>query len=159
MTPRDSLRRAELLARFAATPDRTAAAATAAEGRPRAAGEWTPGEIVRHLIAVDHEVWGPRLRQLAGGGSPRWAWVEPRFDDGPEDRPMSVLINTFAAGRRRLVDHVRDLDPAGWARSGTHETMGILDVEAMLRETVAHDDEHLASIERPATGEPGAEAR
>ncbi len=159
MTPRDSLRRAELLARFAATPARTAAAATVADGRPGPAGEWTPGDIVRHLIAVDQDVWGPRLRELAEGGSPRWAWVEPRFDDGPADRPMSVLIATFAAGRRRLVDHVRDLDPAGWARSGTHETMGVLDVEAMLRETVAHDDEHLASIERSVVAEPGPDAR
>jgi hypothetical protein len=150
MTPRDSQRRAELLARFAAMPARAAAAAAAAEGYPVRSGDWTPGEIVRHLIAVDQEVWGPRFRQLAEGGSPHWAWVEPRFDDGPADRPMADLVDTFNSGRRALVDHVRSLDPEGWARSGRHATMGVLDVSAMLRETVAHDEEHLASIERMA---------
>jgi DinB superfamily len=149
-TPRDTLRRAELLALFAATPARASAAAAAAEGRPVATGEWTPGEVIRHLIAVDDEVWGPRFKQLAEGLSPHWEWVEPRFDRGPADRPMTVLLDTFTVGRRVLVDHVRSLDPDGWARSGTHQTMGVLDIGAMLRETVAHDEEHMAAIERLA---------
>ena len=70
-----------------------------------------------------------------------------RRSGGPTE---AVLLDAFATGRRALVDHVRSLDPAGWARSGTHQTMGVLDVEAMLRETIAHDEEHLASIERSA---------
>ncbi len=159
MTPRDALRRAELLALFAATPDRASAEVAAAEGRSVPAGEWTPGEIIRHLIAVDQEVWGPRLRQLAEGLSPTWTWVEPRFDNGPADRPIAVLLDTFTSGRQALVEHVRSLDPDGWARSGTHHSMGVLDVSAMLRETVAHDAEHLAAIDRIASDPADGDVR
>ncbi len=145
-------RRAELVGRLASAPARVAHAATAAEGRPVPDGEWSVGEILRHLIAVDGEVFGRRLGDLREQDHPRWSWVEPRFDDGPADRPLSVLIATFGDRRRALVASVTALRPADWARSGTHDTFGLLDVAALLRVAIDHDDEHLASIERLAEG-------
>ncbi|MEA2578947.1 MAG: hypothetical protein QOD78_2535, partial [Chloroflexota bacterium] len=53
--------RAALVERFASFPDRLAEAARAAAGRPVPAGEWTPTEVVRHLMAVEGEVWLSRL--------------------------------------------------------------------------------------------------
>ena len=43
-----------------------------------------------------------------------------------------------------------DLDPPGWARTGTHATFGLLDVGDILERVIEHDDEHLATIERLA---------
>ena len=161
MTPGAARRRAELVARFAATPARLAAIAGLADQRPTADGEWTVREIVRHLIAVDEVVWAPRLRDLREAVDPRWDWVEPRFDAGSPDRSLEVLVGTFAAGRRALVDAVSDLDPAGWARTGTHATFGLLDVTDILERVIEHDDEHLATVETlagtrsAAAGTPG----
>lgn len=150
MSPVATRRRAELVARFAATPARLASAASPAAERAVAAGEWTVGEIVRHLIAVDDEVWAPRLRDLREQTDPRWDWVEPRFDAGPPERSLDRLLETFRAGRRALVDEVAALDSAGWARTGTHATFGVLDVGDILERVIEHDDEHLATIERMA---------
>lgn len=153
MSPAATRRRAELVARFAATPARLSATAHAADVRPVAAGEWTVREIVRHLIAVDLEVWAPRLRDLRETTDPRWDWVEPRFDAGAPDRSLEVLLGAFADGRRALVDGIVDLDPTGWTRTGTHATFGILDVTDILERVIEHDDEHLTTIDRIATEE------
>ena len=161
MTPGTARRRAELVARFSATPARLASVAASADGRPPADGEWSVPEIVRHLIAVDEIVWAPRLRDLRETVDPRWDWVEPRFDAGSPDRPLDVLLGAFAAGRRALVDGVSDLDPAGWARTGTHATFGLLDVTDILERVIEHDDEHLATVgtlaatRSEAAGTPG----
>ena len=149
-------RRAELVGRLASAPARAAQAAAAVETLTVPDGEWSVGEIVRHLIAVDDEVFGRRLRDLREQDHPRWSWVEPRFDDGPADRPLGVLIETFAARRRALVATVTGLPAAGWQRSGTHDTLGVLDVAGLLQVAIDHDDEHLATIERLVSGARGA---
>jgi hypothetical protein len=53
-----------------------------------------------------------------------------------------------------LLASVTALTSADWARTGTHATMGVLDVAALLRVAIDHDDEHLASIDRLAAA-PG----
>jgi hypothetical protein len=40
------------------------------------------------------------------------------------------------------------LDEAGWARTGTHATFGVLDVAGLMVRAIDHDDEHLRSFER-----------
>jgi len=40
------------------------------------------------------------------------------------------------------------LGPAGWARTGTHDTFGVLDVAGLMEKALDHDDEHLASLRR-----------
>src|SRR4051795_8728759 len=64
-------------ARLAGFPARLAAAARTSPPEPPAPGEWTPPEIVRHLIAVEEEVWHRRLGQLQTEEHPRWRWTEP----------------------------------------------------------------------------------
>ncbi len=150
-----TLRRAELIGRLAAAPARAAELARAAEGRTAPEGEWSARDILRHLIAVDVEVFGRRLRDLREQDHPRWSWVEPRFDDGPADRPLTVLIETFSDGRRALVATVNELRPADWERSGTHDTLGVLDVAGLLEVAIDHDDEHISAIRRLAAGGVG----
>jgi DinB superfamily len=110
-------------------------------------GEWEPREVVRHLIAVDREVWSARLDQLDQEAEPRWAWVEPRFDAGPADRPLETLLYQFAAGREALIERLDDLDDAGWARVGIHATFGRLDVAGLIAKAVEHDREHLEQLD------------
>jgi hypothetical protein len=131
---------------FADFPDRLAAAARAAAERPVPDGEWGPAEVVRHLIAVEGEVWQARLARVAAENDPQWAWTEPGLAPGLEDATLDEMLATFAAARAATLTTVRALDDAGWARFGTHATYGRLDIEGLVRLADDHDSSHLDSL-------------
>ena len=146
--------RDELVEAFAAFPARLAAAAKArvADWRPIPAGEWDPTETVRHLIAVEDQVHRARLAQVAKQDDPHWTWTEPGPAPGFDDATLLEVLTVFARRRAKTVATIRALDEAGWARFGTHETYGRLDVAGLLRLALDHDGEHLsglAAAERP----------
>jgi hypothetical protein len=144
--------RTTLLTELSSFPERLSAAAreAATSGRATPEGEWTASEIIRHLIAVETEIWHGRLEALvaAGSGIPRWPWIEPGFDDGPADRPLEDLLATFASLRAETFARFEALDDAGWARVGLHEVYGQLDVFGLARLAINHDEEHLVAIRR-----------
>jgi hypothetical protein len=138
--------RDELVETFAGFPGTLAVAARAAADRPVVDGEWGPAEVVRHLIAVEDEVWQSRLAHLAAEDRPHWTWTEPGLAPGFDGAQLDQVLAVFAAARGETAATVRVLDDPGWARIGTHDTYGILDIEALLRIAVDHDAEHLASL-------------
>ena len=142
--------RAELVEAFAGFPTRLGLAVGEAEaaGRRPAPGEWGPAEAVRHLIAVEAEVWWSRLAQLAAGEDPQWSWTEPGLAAGFDDAPVGAIVTAFATARATTVATVRALDDEGWTRSGTHATYGRLDVEGLLRLAIDHDENHLSGLGR-----------
>ena len=135
-----------LTATVAAIPNRLAAAARAASPEPPAPGEWTPSEVVRHLIAVELEVWHPRLAQLAAEDHPLWPWVEPGPWAGDPDASLDRLLEVFADARRTTVATLTGFDDAAWARTGTHATFGVLDAGGLMMRALDHDEEHLRSF-------------
>jgi hypothetical protein len=142
--------RAELIEAFAGFPERLADAvrAAATDRRPVVAGEWGPAEVVRHLIAVEGEVWQSRMARVAAEDDPHWPWTEPGLAPGYDAMPVEVIVAAFAAARAETVATVRALDEVGWARFGTHATYGRLDVAGLLERAIDHDEEHLAGIGR-----------
>ncbi len=138
--------RDDLLDALAAFPDRVAAAARAAAPDPVAPGEWTPEQVVRHLVAVETDVHQARLRDLATVAGPRWTWTEPGPWSGQPDLGLDGVLQRFAELRGETLAVVGALDDAGWARSGHHATFGALDVAGVLRNAVDHDDEHLHAL-------------
>jgi len=139
-----------LVETFAEFPERLGVAARATEGRALPAGEWGPAEVTRHLIAVEDEVWQARLARVAAEDHPRWTWTEPGLAAGFEGSTLDEITAAFAAARALTVSTVCALDEAGWARSGTHQTYGLLDVEGLLRLAIDHDREHLAGLDQAA---------
>jgi hypothetical protein len=135
-------------ARLAAFPDALGAAARAASQEPPAPGEWTPTEIVRHLIAVEEQVWHVRLRQLETEEHPRWRWVEPGQWLGDAGARLDVVLARHASLRASTLSMLDALGPDGWSRTGTHDTFGVLDVAGLMTVAANHDDEHLASLRR-----------
>lgn len=133
--------------RAAAVPDDLAAAVRAASPDAPAPGEWTPTDIVRHMIGVEGEVWQPRVRQLIDEEEPRWAWVEPDRWEGSPDASLDDLLTVYADLRAATVQMLDDLDEAGWAKTGTHATFGRLDAAGLMRRAVDHDREHIESLE------------
>jgi uncharacterized damage-inducible protein DinB len=135
----------QLRDRLAAVPARvTEAAARAAEP---AEGEWSARQIVLHLIAVEDEVWLARLGQLAAEPNPEWPWVEPTFAYFPGDDSLENVVAAFATRRAATVAQLDALDDAGWARTGTHATYGLLDVAGLVQRAVDHDEEHVRALE------------
>lgn len=135
-----------LIERLAAVPDRLADAATRAPAPAPAPGEWSPSDIVRHLIAVELEIWHVRIAQLAAEDHPDWAWAEPDRWLGEPGASVERLFDTYRAARSRTVAMLTALDDAGWTRTGTHATFGVLDIAGLMSRAVDHDDEHLRSL-------------
>lgn len=149
---------ADLLARLGRTPALVRAGVARIPDTahaPGSSGEWSPAQIVVHLAAVDADVWGPRLRQLAVEGHPRWAWTEPDMTGTVADS-IDAALDAFAAGRATLLALAAGLDTDGWRRTGTHAAFGELDAEGLLREALAHDAEHLADLAARAGQPPDA---
>ena len=136
----------EALPGFAAFPERLAAAVLGAEQRAVPEGEWTPEQVVRHLIAVDGIVYQRRFTDLAAGDGARWSWTEPGPWDGEPSLSLGALLDRFRAVRQATVALARSLDDEAWARMGEHETFGPLDGDGVLREAIKHDEEHLAAL-------------
>ena len=130
--------------RLAAVPARVARAAAGAALPP--AGEWSAREIVLHLVAVEDEVWHSRLAQLDRESNPHWPWTEPGLAAFPGDGSLDTVVPAFASRRADTVARLDALDDVGWSRAGTHATYGRLDVAALLRLALEHDEEHLASL-------------
>lgn len=160
MSPGAAIRRAELVGLFAATWDRIEAAARAAERAGDAMpGEWSARQVVLHLVAVETEVFQARIDNLETQADPHWSWVEPGLADGPGDETLDGAIARFEACRAATLGRVAALDEAGWSRSGTHETYGVLDVGGLLRLAYDHDLDHLGTLERMAFVEAGVDVR
>jgi hypothetical protein len=135
-----------LLERLGAIPGRLATAARAAPPEPPAPGEWTPSDVVRHLIAVEEEVWQPRLAQLAAEDQPTWPWTEPDRWAGEPGATLDGLLAAYAAARGATMSTLAALDDAGWDRTGTHATYGVLDVAGLMLRAADHDDDHVGSF-------------
>jgi hypothetical protein len=146
--PMTDLDRNAIVVRLAAIPGRLATDARAALPEPPAPGEWTPADIVRHLIAVEEQVWHRRLAQLAADDHPTWPWLEPDRWIGDPGASLESVLATYAAARASTVAMLDALDHAGWARTGTHATFGVLDVAGLMTRAIDHDEEHLRSLER-----------
>jgi hypothetical protein len=135
-----------VIAALRAFPARLSAAASSAVSRPAPAGEWGPNEVVRHLIACETDVHQARLADLDRDPAPTWDWAEPGPWPGEPDLTLDALLDRFAALRAATLATVAALDDAGWARSGTHATLGVFDVRALLANAVSHDEQHLAGL-------------
>ena len=132
--------------RLATFPARLATAARSAHQARPAPDEWAPSEVVRHLIAVEEEVWHRRLRQLETEDHPRWRWVEPGQWLGADGASLDEIVAAHARVRTATLAILDGLGPEGWRRTGTHDTFGVLDVAGLMTVAADHDDEHLASL-------------
>jgi len=141
-----------------ATTVADAARAAAARHPVTPPGEWPPATVVGHLADVDDQVWGPRLARMLEahrGGRPRpsFAWWEPDAEATAAryaDVPLGAAIDRFLTTRAAFATELRALAPDEWAAAAFHATFGEMTVASLLREELAHDAEHRASLERRA---------
>ena len=143
-----------LLGRLGATPVRLDGLIRAhpdpvAWRRPVAEG-WSAAQIVAHLRAAD-DILTPRIYQMLVRDDPPL----PAFDDrrwadvmGYETVPMEAHFARMALRRYELLQLLRGLEPAAWARPGSHEEHGRITIFAVASHIAGHEEEHLSQLER-----------
>jgi len=140
--------RRTVLAALGSVPDRLTIATQVVDREAPAPGGWSPSDVVRHLIAVEREVWQPRLAQLATEDHPRWAWAEPDRWTGEPGAALERLVEVYRVARASTIDAMTALGDDGWARTGSHATFGEVNVAGLMSRAVEHDEEHLRSLAR-----------
>jgi hypothetical protein len=144
---------AELVVTFESQP-KAFAGALADRGpaelhRPLSPGEWSPHQVMSHVLASEAEALLPRIRRLLEEDDPdlpNWdeaAWMADSYDPSLD---IGDLLAAYAAARRPLADRLDNLPLAAWNRSGAHPVQGRRTVLWWLEYTVAHAKDHLNQL-------------
>lgn len=112
--------------------------------RAPAPGEWSVGEVVRHLVHGERDTFLPRLRRMLAEDRPRF---DPRSPGGADPADLATLLAAFERARTQSAAILADLDPAGWRREGLSPSRGLLTIAEYARTMSEHDTEHLRQIQ------------
>jgi hypothetical protein len=110
---------------------------------PPKTGEWSIGEVARHLVEGERDTFLPRLRRMLTETRPVFESRRPTAGDASD---LPTLVAAFASARTESVKLLSGIDAAGWAREGISPSRGVLSVEAYARTMAAHDTEHLGQV-------------
>jgi hypothetical protein len=117
--------------------------------RRPAPGKWSAHEHACHL-AVVHRLFFDRLEQILASPAPVIAPYDPGQSD-PDDHLLKMdlgdSLEQYVADRSRLVQRLRTLSPAEWARKAEHGEYSHYSVFIMFRHVALHDFFHAYRIE------------
>jgi hypothetical protein len=111
---------------------------------------WSPYDIVGHLIHGEKTDWIPRARIILEHGEDRpftpfdrWAQFENSMG-----RTLAQLLDEFEQLRRKNIEVLREMDitPDKLALKGMHPELGPVDMEKLLSTWVVHDLNHIRQI-------------
>ena len=145
--------RARLVERVERQPRAFAQAIAAmpeAEWWLRRAGDGrTVHALMAHTRDLEALAYLPRLRRILLEEAPTLpAFASHRWSEAEYDatEPMEAQLADYARAREEEVALIRDLAPAGWARSGFHPPTGRRTAQWWVERALAHGREHLAVI-------------
>jgi DinB family protein len=119
--------------------------------RRPAAGEWSMGEIVRHLLSGERDVILPRLRRMRQEDGPVFSsslLEKTGFASEPRPAEFGAGLEQFRAVRQETLALLRGLTEREWRQTGTTPTRGTLTIEAYAEYLANHDLEHLDQLQR-----------
>ena len=120
----------------------TADATTEQIWAPPKPGEWSMGDVARHLVAAEQRVFLPRFHRMLTEARPTFASVEDVLVPGHE---LAPFLDAFAADRKRLVDLLAPVTAEGWQREGVIPR-GPVTVATYANILAEHDIEHRRQI-------------
>ncbi len=145
----------EPLAVIAATPARlrelSARIGASRITTPRAAGKWSPRDILCHLADCEI-VFAFRLRQTLADDNPviqpfnQDRWAAPYPTQSADD-----ALAAFSALRAWNLSLVKGLAPSARARRVTHPERGEMSFQTVLETMGGHDLNHVAQLEALVT--------
>ena len=116
--------------------------------------QWAPPVVLGHISQVDELVWVPRIQFMgqahaAGDPIPELVWWEPNPAETIANFGGQSLQDVAAiamSNRTNLLSAVKDLTPTQWQAKAKHDSVGEIDVSALLILVLTHDEEHRASL-------------
>jgi hypothetical protein len=157
-TPHHRLGRRNVVSALAAAPRafrRAVAGATRRRlGRRPRRREWSPTEVLGHLLDAEVAL-AFRIRKLAAEpGGPIVAWDQEKWTDGLRHQrgDARTLLDAYTSLRAANVEQVRRLTPRQRVAAGRHPEYGRLRVSEMLEHWAEHDLNHLEQIRAALAG-------
>jgi len=118
--------------------------------RRPAPGEWSIHEIACHLADV-HSLFFTRLERLLREDNPLIKPYLPDQDEPDADRllymDLDAALDAYARDRAMLVERLKGLTPAQWARTAQHPEYAHYSVFILFRHAALHDLMHSYDIE------------
>ena len=109
-----------------------------------ARGEWSLGDVYRHLVEGERDTFLPRLRRMLTETRPTF---ESRRPAAAERVAAASLVDAFDAARRVSVTILERLPAADWRRPGVSPSRGEVSIETYARTMAEHDTEHLRQLQ------------
>jgi uncharacterized damage-inducible protein DinB len=135
-----------LLQSLAATPIQLAKALEKkGDGWEATSGEWSPEQVLAHLIDVEVRYLG-RLHRVSLEQDPRLALIQPDESAHDLQAGRDGLLRRFEAARAETLDFVKELAPAVWQRTAIHPTWGRVTFQTLVQNLIEHDRQHLIQI-------------
>lgn len=110
--------------------------------------EWSPQQVVCHLLDSERLVQRPRLQRILTEENP--FLVAPSPPPGPSsmecDWSGTSLVGAFAYERERTIALLRHLDQDDWQRPARHSVFGPTTLIEMAHFTAQHDRLHLEQL-------------
>ncbi len=116
--------------------------------RPAAEGEWSALQCLSHLLDTERMVFPARVRVFLSGGD-SFAAFDPD-EEGTDYSQMSApqVAQEFARYRRENLQLLGQVQPQHLLQEARHSELGMVTLEEMLNEWVAHDLNHTVQAER-----------
>ena len=111
-----------------------------------AAGEWSPHEVLAHLLHVETAVIPGRVRRMLETDGAMLASPEPASASAHVTPPPEML-SAWRSARAENLAFVRTLTAAQLAQAGEHPRYGRISVREHIIEWAYHDLEHLRQLQ------------
>lgn len=119
---------------------------------PLTAGGWNAHQVAAHARDVEAQAYGLRARRTALEDNPEFqnfdgdAYAATHYN---ANEPLAELLDGFVASVQSLVEFLRQLSPAAWARESRHAELGSgFTLQTWVERDLAHIEEHLASVSK-----------
>ncbi len=110
-------------------------------------GEWSPWEVLHHLLDTERLVFPPRIRAFLDGATIIQN-VDQHDVQWDSTRTAAHIVEAFATLRVETLDLIATLTPGDLSRESEHSEYGPLTLGQMLHYYPAHDLTHLVQFER-----------
>jgi hypothetical protein len=110
-----------------------------------APGEWSPREVLAHMLHVETAVIPVRVRQMLDTDGAPLARPEPARESAPPAH-VNALLAAWQSARAENLAFLRTLTPAQLAQGGVHPTYGRISAREHITEWAYHDLEHLRQL-------------
>lgn len=112
-------------------------------------GEWSPHQVVYHMLATERAVFLGRMKRIIDEDRPSfldWDGDADMRDHYTTDKDVSQLAAEFMAERERTLAFLRSLTPEQWARRAFRPDGREVDVAWFAERSVAHAILHFSDL-------------